>query len=250
MGALEQMTSNVNDNFEQVQSGIRVREAGSNRINRVDTPSGFSDLMFRNVVAAFDTAYRTLGMLPTVTDVHKYYPSAPVKTISALFLTEEFKDAIRYRGIDWSPDSGLSMEQNMALLALSDPTDRRSTSVKMRDLGIPYSRLSAWMRHPLFAQTRMQMSENNLKDAVPMVIDKVIGNAEAGDQRALELILKMTGRWNPDQMQLDDAKTVVLKVVESVIRNVSDAKIRAAILADVQAEVVSFNALHQQAVEE
>ena len=243
------MTSNVNDHFEQVASGILVRDMSSHRISRVKTPQGFTDLMFRNVVAAFDTAYRIMGMLPSVTEVHKFYPAAPVKTISALYLTDEFKDAIRYRGIDWSPDSGLSMEQNAALFALSDPTDRRSTSVKMRDLGIPYHRLSAWMRHPLFAQTRTQMAENNLRDAVPMVIDKLIGNAEASDQRAIELVLKMTGRWNPDQMQLDDAKTVVLKVVESVIRNVSDAKIRAAILADVQAEVVSFNALHQ-AIEE
>ena len=243
------MTTNVNDNFEQVLSGILVRDMSSHKINRVSTPQGFSDLMFRNVVAAFDTAYRTIGMLPSITEVNRYYPAAPVKTISALYLTEEFKDAIRYRGIEWSPDSGLSMEQNAALLALSDPTDRRSTTIKMRDLGIPYHRLSAWMRHPLFAQTRNQMAENNLRDAVPMVIDKLIGNAEASDQRAIELILKITGRWNPDQMQLDDAKTVVHKVMESVIRNVTDAKIRAAILADVQAEVVSYNVLHQ-AVEE
>lgn len=239
----------MTDNFELVQSGIRVREAGSHRINRVDTPQGFTDLMFRNVVAAFDTAYRTHGALPDVNEVHKFYPQAPVKTIAKLFTTDEFRQAVAYRGISWEVDSGLSIEQNMALLKMNDPFDKRSQAVKLKEIGVPYARWSAWLRDPLFALVYRKQAENNLQDAIPLAENALIGNVDSGDLSSIKLLFEMTGRWNPAQMQLDDAKTVVLAVVESVLKHVQDPEIRRAILDDVRANVVSFELTHQPAIE-
>jgi hypothetical protein len=73
----------------------------------------------------------------------------------------------------------------------------------------------------------------NYEEALPAIRQRLIGNAEAGDQRAIELIYAMTGEWNPQQQHLDDAKTIVLKIVEAIITHVKDAKIREAILSDV-----------------
>ena len=234
------------DIVEPVDGGIRVRKTDG-AFQRVETPSGFTDFVFRNAVAAFDAAYRFHGRLPSVDDVHKFWPRIPIRTYSSIFLTEEFKQAINVRGIDWEPDNGLSMEMNMALLALLDPTDRRSTGVKLKELNIPYSRYQNWMRNPLFRESFSRRTEENLKGATAVALNKLIGNMESGDQRAIEKVLEITGRWNPAQQQLEDAKTVVLKIVESVIKNVSDPKVRKAIMDDVQAEVVSYDILHPQA---
>lgn len=235
----------MSDDFQEVPGGIRVRD-GKDTYHRVNAPEGFTEYMFRNTVAAFDSAYRLSGKLPSVSEVHKFWPSIPVKTISALFLTDEFKQALAVRGINWDPDSGLSLEQNMLLLKLTDFTDRRSLGVKLRELKIPMARYQAWLKQPLFKESYRKRSEDNLKDAVPLALNRLIGNADAGDQKAIEKVLEITGRYNPAQMQLEDAKTVVLAVIESVIRHVTDPNVRREIMNDVQAQVVAFDLTHQQ----
>lgn len=236
------------DNFESYPGGIRVREQDG-RFRPVKTPEGFTDYAFRSAVAAFDTCFRTLGKIPSVTEVHQYWPRIPVKTYSALFLTPQFKEALSYRGIEWADDTGLSIEQSMLLLMLTDPTDRRTTKAKCKDLNIPYSRYQAWMQHPLFKQSYFQRSEAMFKDSVPMVLNRLVGNAEAGDDRAIGRILEMTGRWNPQAQQVQDARQVVMTVIQSVILNVKDPAVRQAILNDVEVGVVSYDVLNQQSLE-
>lgn len=234
----------MTDNFELVSSGIRVRSTKGNRISRVNTPVGFTDLAFRNVVAAFDTAYRTLGKLPDVDEVAKLYPSAPKKTISSIMMTDEFKDALSYRGIEWNSDSGLSMEQQMVLLKLSDFTDRRTLFTRLKEMGVPFARYQAWQRQPLFSQAELKLAENNMASSKAMLVNGLLGNAEGGDQRAIELAMKITGYWNPDQQQLEDAKTVVLRVIEAVLKNVTDPKMREAVLLDIRAAGLSYDLVH------
>lgn len=233
------------DIVEPVDGGIRVRQTDG-AFQRVETPEGFTDFVFRNAVTAFDATYRFHGKLPSVDEVHKFWPRIPVRTYSALFLTEEFKQALAVRGIDWEPDNGLSMEMSMALIALSDPTDRRSTNVKLKEMAIPYSRFQNWMQNPLFAQSYSRRAEATLKGAAATALNKLVGNMEAGDQRAIEKVLEITGRWNPAQQQLEDAKTVIVRVIESVIKNVPDPATRKAIMDDVQREIVSYDLTHQQ----
>lgn len=235
----------MTDNFEQVDSGIRVRDTTGNKINRVETPHGFTDLMFRNVVAAYDTAYRMQGKLPSVAEVQKLYPSAPTKTISALFLTEEFQQALSYRGIEMDVDSGLSMEQHSILLKLADRSDRRTLGVKLKEMGIPRPRYEAWLLQPLFVLARNQIAERGMGEANAIALNTVLSNAEAGSQQAAELLLKMTGRWNPDNMALEDAKAVVLRMVESVMMHVTDPVIREKVLSDMRAEAVTYDLTHR-----
>jgi hypothetical protein len=238
----------VESDFEIDEGDIRVRD--QNNIYRlVRTPPGFGVIAFRNAVATAHTLWLMNGKIPTVGEMHQHWPKIPVKTFSELVLTEEFKTALAYRGIEWSATDGLSYEQNMALLKLSDPTDRRSTGMKLRELGIPYSRYQSWMRQPQFAAARRTMSENNLRDAVPVAINKLIENMESGDQRAIEKTLEISGRYNPAQQQLEDAKVVVQRLVESVVRNVKDPAVRRVILDDVEAEAIGYAISNRQALE-
>jgi hypothetical protein len=222
----------MTDEFEQFEGGVALHVPGGDTIN-IATPEGYTDTAFRGTLAAFDTAYRRNGMIPSVDDIHTLWPKLPKKTISGIMGTLEFKKALTHRGIQWDPKDGLTMEQHTTLLKLSDPFDRRGLASKLKDLGVPMPRFQAWLKQPLFFSMYNESTRANYEEALPAIRQRLIGNAEAGDQRAIELIYAMTGEWNPQQQHLDDAKTIVLKIVEAIITHVKDAKIREAILSDV-----------------
>ena len=62
------------------------------------------------------------------------------------------------------------------------------------------------------------------------------------------MVFAMTGEWNPQQQHFDDAKTIILKIVEAIIRHVKDASTREAILADVSMYAGTLSAVGQQRV--
>jgi len=237
----------MTDEFQQGDGTLAVREQDG-RYHRVVTPPGFSDHAFRNIVAATDTLFRLNGSFPSVTEVQKMWPKATVKTISALFVTEAFKEALEYRGVTQDIDSGLSMEQSMALLKLTDFTDRRSTSTKLRELSIPMARYQAWMKQPLFAEHYRNRTEDQFKDASTLALNKLMANMETGDQRAIEKVLEITGRYNPAQQQIEDVRNILVRIVEAIIRNVPDPDVRRAIMNDISA-VTESHALLQRQIE-
>lgn len=221
------------------QEVIVLDEAG--QIHPVAPPPRVSPLAFRNAVATVATLFLRRGVLPTVAEAHRAWPSLSEGALSEIVRSPQFAEALRYRGIEWEGSYGLSLEQNAVLTLLSDPTDRRSTGVKLKEMGVPMARFKAWMRTPLFSDTLRQLSENNLKDAVPVMLDRLVGNIESGDLQSIKLGLEMSGRYNPAQQQVQDARIVVMRVVESVIRHVKDPEIRQAILSDVQSESIGFS---------
>lgn len=220
------------EEFEQAVNGVIVHTPQGD-VKNIPTPKGYDTKVFKGVLAAFHTAYTAAGKIPSVDQVYAVWPKTTKKNISGLMGTLEFRNALQHRGIQFDPKDGLSMEQHTVLLKLSDPFDRRGLSAKLRDLGVPMARFQAWQKQPLFAELLNQQTKNNYEEALPAIRQRLIGNAEAGDQRAIELVFAMTGEWNPQQQHLDDAKTIILKIVEAIIRHVKDRDVREAILADV-----------------
>lgn len=236
------------DDFLVSEDSIIVRDKDGG-FRPVSTPDGFTTLAFRNAVAATYTAFLTLGKLPSVTEVFKLWPKIPVKTYSGLFVTPEFREALEYRGVSWDPDSGLSMEQQMAIVKMSDPHDRRSLGVKLHEMKIPVARWQAWLKHPLFASIYKQRAEDVLHEAINPTLIQLAGAASAGSLPEAKLLLEITGRWNPSQQQTDDARQVVMAVIEAVVSEVSDPDIRKAILSKVQAAVVGFDVNNRRSLE-
>lgn len=202
------------------------------RVRQSPLPVGVDPHVFRNALAAVDVLYRREGVFPNVKEVHELWPEISQKTYSKIFAMSEFKQALELRGIAMQPSLGLTDEQNMAILLLSDPTDRRQTNTKLRQLGISMPKYQAWMRQPLFSQTLRQRAEQNLGDAIPVALNRLVGNAEAGDQRAVEKLLEVTGRYNPQQIELQNARMVILRIVEIVLSRVTDQAVRNEILQD------------------
>lgn len=237
------------DNFQLGDGTVSVRDAAG-VYHPVETPSGFTDYAFRNIVAAVDTHYRQFGKLPSATEAQKLWPKTTAKIIASLMMTEEFRLALAYRGVEWEVDSGLSLQQSMALLKLTDWTDTRSTSVKLKELGIPMARYQAWMKQPLFAEAYRARTESALGDAVPLALNKLMGNVERGDQRAIEKVLEITGRWNPAQQSVADLQLYVIRIMEAIVRHVPDPAVRGAILDDIRGLSAKVVELPVRAIEE
>lgn len=210
------------------------------------TPDGFTDLAFRNAIVAFDNAYKLHGSLPTVDEVHRFFPKLTKTTYSQLFLTDEFKLALLYRGIDWEPENGLSMEQSMVLTKMSDWSDRRSIKVKLNEMGVPFTRWQAWLKNPLFKALYGRLSDDNLVAAIPMAQNALISKAESEDVQAIKFLFEVTGRYNPAAQAVEDARTVVMAVLEAVIKH-TDPKTREAILSEVKSITTTMSLVPQTA---
>lgn len=212
----------------------------------VPTPEGFSPTSFRDTVAGIYTHYVREGKLPTVDELHKQWPKYPKTTYAKIMLTEELVTALAYRGVQWNDKLGLTLEQQTALMMLSNPLDRRALSTRLKELGIPMPRYQAWLKQPIFASHLNRITKDAYTDHLPMMRQALISNALNNDQKAIEMIFAMTGEWNPAQQSIQDSKAVVLSVIEAVVRHVTDPDTRRAILADVQAAVVSFDVVNPQ----
>lgn len=229
--------------FDTAEDGGIVVRSVKDGFRRVSTPSGFSDLAFRNAVAAAYTLYRANGKLPSVTELHAAWPAIPTKTYAELITTDEWKAALSYRGVEWDETAGLSLEQRSVLLKLADIGDRRSLGVKLRELGVPMARYQAWLKQPLFRQLTNQAAEQVLEEAIAPALTAFASAAASGDLNAATKVLEITGRWNPNQQSLEDARMVVQALVESIIKHVHDPEIRASIMSDVALAQKAYQAL-------
>lgn len=235
----------MSTDIEAVEGAIIVRPDDSGKWKRVETPVGFSTEAFKGAVSSFDTAFRQLGRTPSVDQLFKLWPRIPRKTYSGLLKTEEFAQALRYRGIELEENAGLSLEQQSVLLKLADPYDRRSLAAKLKELSVPMPRYQAWLKQPLFREHLESRSVENYTEALPALRNTLLSKAEAGERWALELVFAKTGEYSPAQQEVDSARTIVLKVVEAVIRHVKDADTRKAILADVALYAGTVGAIDQ-----
>lgn len=209
--------------------GRELKVVMDGRVLRSPVPKGIDPKVFRNVVAAVDMLYRTNGMLPTLAEIQATWEGFTRKTVQTALATPELKEALAHRGIDWDSKNGLSTEQLNALLLLSDPTDQRSLGQKLASAGVSTAKYRAWMRHPAFKRQLSIYSEQNLDDAVPLTLNRLIANAEAGDNRAIEKVLEITGRWNPQQQEVQNARAVLQVFIEAMEKHVEPAVLQSVI---------------------
>lgn len=192
------------------------------RTRRSPVPDDFSPATFRHIVAGIDLLYRRTGTVPTIDELLDSWEDFDRSAVSRAWATDELKEALKLRGIAFESKRGLSAEQLYAIQVLQDPTDRRTTKAKLEAIGIPMARYRAWMRNAVFAKAMRDQAEHNLGDSVQMALNKLVANAEAGDQRAIEKILEISGRYNPQQQEVQSARTVVLTVMEVIQEELAD----------------------------
>lgn len=206
-------------------------------------PAGIDSKVFRRVLATVDILYRRTGKTPTVHEAYVEWPKIPKKTYGSVFATQEFRDALTLRGITYDERLGLTEEQQLAILALTDPTEQRSTKTVLTGMGIPMGKYQAWMRNAQFSRELERRTEETTRQLKNAAIMRLNANVDKGDQRAVEFALALTGRYSPNQAAVQDAMTVVNALLEAVQKHV-DPSTMSAIVKEVKAKATGFDLTH------
>jgi hypothetical protein len=201
------------------------------RVARQKVPEDISPMHFRHVLAAVDVYWNDRGQIPTPSQARTLWPTIPLKLFQTIFATVEFKEALERRGISFAGGAGLSEKQATALAILTNPGDARSTTAKLKDLGVSYATFQNWMRQPLFSRMYRERTERVLEDIVPAAIVGLATNVESGNQRSIEFALKMSGRFDPDAVEVQNARQIVLTLVEAIEKH-APKDVREAILGE------------------
>jgi len=194
------------------------------RVKRSPVPAGFNPQMFRHIVAGVDLLYRKQGKLPTINEVTNSWENFEPKVVRQAWATPEFKEALAIRGIEFEAKVGLTAEQLYAIQILQDPSDKRMVKARLSAIGIPMTKYTAWMRNPVFARAMTEQAEQNLGDSVNTALNRLVAAADSGESWAINKVLEMTGRWNPQQQEVQNARTVVLTVMEVIQEECADDK--------------------------
>lgn len=228
--------------IEVFDGGVRVL-AKNGLYEPIKTPDGYTDSFFREAVAAYDTAFRMKGSLPSAEEVLKTWPNGDAKSLIELSKNKAFAKALKYRGIEVDPNAGLDHEQRMVLLKLADPFDRKPLATKLKEMGVPMPKFQNWLRDPVFKEIYNAESVRMYEDALPAIRSRVVSEAESGKQWAAEMVMAKTGEWNPRAQEVQNAQQVVLAMVEAIIKHVDSPEIRARIAADVGLSAATMSAL-------
>lgn len=223
---------------EEILKYDSVKVVHDGRVKSVSIPRGVKPEIFKEALVVVTTLYNRNGVFPTTQEARSFRRSILKSTWDKIYSTPEFKEALEIRGISMDPLDGLTPQQMLAIEILANPVDRRNTETRMKAIGVSMSTYRSWMRNKLFAELVREKSEQNLGDSVSVAMNRLVANAEAGDQRAIEKVLEISGRYNPAQIEQANARQVILAVVEIVLRHVTDPDMKKAIVEDLQQVVM------------
>lgn len=197
---------------------------------------GVSDDQFRRVINAADMAFKTgNGSLPSIAEVARL-AGTRANTVTRVVNSQEGKNALLQRGIRWTTNINLigvlTPEQILAISIITDPTNRKSFSEKLKQAGISYAQYKAWLKNDTFANKVSEIGESLLQDNIATVHARLVDRAAAGDVQSMRLFYEVSGRHDPSQKQMVDVARIVQLVLESITRHVRDQNALAAISTD------------------
>lgn len=236
-----------------VGAGDDPRHAADDRdlvgaVQAIEIPAKYNPDLWRRALTVYQLYWDREGVVPTPEQAHHSWDRIKLGVYQALSLEPEFCRALELRGIDLDPSDSLSDAQVMALMKLTDPSDRRTERAKLRDLGVSWPRYQGWLKNPVFVKEKRRRTEDTFADVQDAALIKLRGNVEAGDQRAIEFALEVTGRYNRQNIAVQDARVVVQTIVEAVIAEVKDPEVRDAILARARASITGFDLNNRKAL--
>lgn len=135
---------------------------------------------------------------------------------------EEFKLALKNRGIHIDRPSELTDEMVAAILAVTTYRDGRSTNAKLKDLGISLAQWQGWMKIPRFKKYFHARSKEVFDDSVDVAHKGLLKALDRGDVNANKFYMELTGRWTPTSTSEVNVKLVLARLIEVIQLFVDD----------------------------
>lgn len=157
-------------------------------------------------------------------------------TITTTLASPEFKRALSLRGVV-PATSGLTTEQDYVIQKLCDPSDGKTLMQKLKQLGIPYSKYTAWMKQPVFKAVVESHTHNLMQDNNASLV-QLAKKAGEGDLAAIKYLHELNGTFDPNRQTVIDAMSMVSMVIEIITKHVKDPVALSGISEDI-GQVVS-----------
>lgn len=143
------------------------------------------------------------GVRPSITAIQQYQS------------TPEFRTGMAKRGVEVDQSvSELTQDQLACIAVLTDYSDRRGLTAKLRALGISSSQYRGWLRQKPFNDRIRQLSSRGMDEAIPMAQVALAEKAANGDINAAKFLMEVTGVYNPAQQEAIDAQALVAILVD------------------------------------
>lgn len=167
----------------------------------------------KNEVYTADVIY---GLWPTdPSELWRADLRPSITAIQQYQLTAEFRSGMAERGIEVdSSAQELTQEQLACISVLTDYTDRRGLTAKLRALGISSSKYRGWLKQRPFNDAIRKLAAKGLDEAIPMAETALAEKAANGDINALKFLFEVSGRYNPAQQQAIDAQELIAIMVD------------------------------------
>ncbi len=175
------------------------------------------------VIGFIEQFWNARGFFPPPNDLKR----RGVTDTNALYRKPVFIKAMQSRGITIPSDMGapvdLSKEQLAAILAMTDPLDRRLASSKLKLLGITTQQWNAWMKSEVFKSYVHELSAKNFVDGIHMAQVGLAKKLEDGDVNAIKYYYEVTGRFQGgDSSNVQNLRLIIAKLVEVLQRRIKD----------------------------
>ena len=184
----------------------------------VAVPQSISAETFRRAVAGAYRAYLETGRV-TLDDVSRI-SGLDKSRLTYIAEQDEFAYALSVRGINTENYSGLTAEQDAALLILTDTTSNKTWNQRMRAAGLSQAKFNAWMKNPTFARQLSTVSEALVNNHNTSLLE-LTRKAGDGDLKAIQLQLAISGRYDANQQSTVDALVLINKTMEVLSRHLA-----------------------------
>ena len=146
---------------------------------------------------------------------------------------ELFLKALDNRGIRISAqDDTLTNEQLAGIAVIANFRDTRSSTAKLRSLGITWTKWQGWMKDRHFRDFLKDLAGFNFKESMDVVQAGLLRSAEKGNVDAIKFYLEITGEYTQESQEVVNLKMVLARVLEAVQIHVKDPNVLRNIATD------------------
>lgn len=197
---------------------------------------GLSDKDYE-IITYMEQEYYLSGRIPSQ-ELIAVTLEVPVERVKSLQRRVDYMDAMKARGLSTNtleriPSKGnITVEQLMCINTLLDTNDSRSDKKKLADMQIPTQKYQGWLKDPSFNAYWGKRCEALFGPGLSEANRALVDNVRRGDLGSIKFLMELTGRWSSKPVSEMNIEWVLMKVLETIQKHVTDPEKLAAIATD------------------
>lgn len=190
----------------------------------VAPPVGIPTDQFRDVCNALVwNWYHSKGSAAITPENLSRYTKAgkPLSIIKKVMESPAFADFAARRGISLSDHDKLDERQLLALQVISDISSKGTLKYRLNKIGVSWFEYQAWLKNPSFAAAQRKISEDSIKEAIPLAKMKLAEKSADGQMDAIKYMFEISGEHDPNKRQILDVQALMRAIVDVLSKHLA-----------------------------